>query len=312
MSKISTLKKLLKEDKRQVLVAIYNNIVHTGITNYLSDETYLKLTYRIRFGKKLDINNPKTFNEKLQWLKLHDNNTDYITMVDKVLVKDYVAKIIGYDYIIPTLGVWDSFDEIDFEALPNQFVLKCNHDSGSVVICKDKSTFNIDAARKKISKGLKTDAFYWGREWPYKYVKRKILAEKYMTDNSNSSQLTDYKVYTFNGRAKMIMINKDRGVDTKADYFDTDYQCLDFSWGYPHAEVKPQKPKCFDEMIELAEKLAKDTYELRVDFYEVNGQIYFGELTFFDGSGFDKIEPIEWDYKIGSWVKLPIGMEDIN
>ena len=133
-----------------------------------------------------------------------------------------------------------------------------------------------------------------------------------MTDNSNSSQLTDYKVYTFNGRAKMIMINKDRGVDTKADYFDTDYQCLDFSWGYPHAEVKPQKPKCFDEMIELAEKLAKDTYELRVDFYEVNGQIYFGEMTFFDGSGFDKIEPIEWDYKIGSWVKLPIGMEDIN
>lgn len=306
MSKISTLKKLLKEDKRQVLVAIYNNIVHTGITNYLSDETYLKLTYRIRFGEKLDINNPKTFNEKLQWLKLHDNNTDYITMVDKVLVKDYVAKIIGEDYIIPTLGVWDSFDEIDFEALPNQFVLKCNHDSGSIVICKDKSTFNIDAARKKISKGLKTDAFYWGREWPYKYVKRKILAEAYMED-TESSELRDYKLMCFDGRVKCSFVGSERFSEEglKITFYDTDWKVMPFERHYPRSKYPIERPLNYDEMVRLAERLAKEIPFVRVDFYEVNGKTYFGELTFYPGSGWEEFRPMEWDEKLGNWIILP-------
>ena len=284
-----------------------------GLYNRMSDEKFLKKAFKVIMNQKLNLDNPQTFNEKLQWLKLYNRKPEYTMMVDKYKVREYVAEQLGEEYLIPLLGVWDDPDEIDFDALPNQFVLKCNHNSGlGMYICNDKSKLNIRQVKKELCKGLKQDYYLTYREWPYKNVPRKIIAEKYMTDNSNSSQLTDYKVYTFNGRAKMIMINKDRGVDTKADYFDIDYQCLDFSWGYPHAEVKPQKPKCFDEMIELAEKLAKDTYELRVDFYEVNGHIYFGEMTFFDGSGFDKIEPIEWDYKIGSWVKLPIGMEDIN
>ena len=183
MSKLTTFRKLWSGDKHQILVAIYNNIVHTGITNFLSDETYLKLTYRVRFSEKLDLNNPVTFNQKLQWLKLHDRQERYIELVDKVKVKDYVAREIGSQYLIPTLGVWDRFEDIDFDSLPDQFVLKCNHDSGSIVICRDKSKFDVEKARRKLTKGLKTDAFYWGREWPYKNVERKILAEAYMEDD---------------------------------------------------------------------------------------------------------------------------------
>lgn len=307
-------KRCMKVIKHMLCDSNYRFLVlaHLGVFDHMSDEKFLIKMFKARTGRNLNLSNPQTFNEKLQWLKLYDHNDRYTVMVDKYKAKEYVSDIIGSEYIIPTLDVWNSVEEIDWNSLPDQFVIKCTHDSGGLIICKDKSQLNKEKAIAKLEKCMKSDYYKRHREWPYKNVERKIIAEKYMTDNSNSSQLTDYKVYTFNGRAKMIMINKDRGVDTKADYFDTDYQCLDFSWGYPHAEVKPQKPKCFDEMIELAEKLAKDTYELRVDFYEVNGQIYFGEMTFFDGSGFDKIEPIEWDYKIGSWMKLPIGMEDIN
>lgn len=298
------MKKVIKYLKNPKLIIIY--MMNKNFFFFLSDKLFLKWKFKILMGYKLDLNNPQTFNEKLQWLKLYDRKPTYTKMVDKYEAKEYVKNIIGEEYIIKTLGIYNSFEEIDFEKLPNQFVIKPTHTSGDVYICTDKSNINYKELENKIKKWLKRKYFYIHREWPYKNVKPKIIIEKYMTDNSNSSQLTDYKVYTFNGRAKMIMINKDRGVDTKADYFDTDYQCLDFFWGYPHAEVKPQKPKCFDEMIELAEKLAKDTYELRVDFYEVNGQIYFGEMTFFDAAGFGKFEPNEWDKKIGDMLKLPM------
>ena len=225
-------------------------------------------------------------------------------MVDKYAVKMYVANKIGEEYIIPTLGVWDSFDEIDFDKLPDQFVLKCTHDSHSVIICKDRSKFDIDTARTRINSGLKRNFFYYGREWPYKNVPPRIIAEKYMED-AKVRELRDYKIYTFNGKAKFCMINTDRGTDTRADYFDESYNWLDFTWGYPHADVKPEKPANYEKMFELAEKLAKGTATLRVDFYEVNGQIYFGELTFFDASGFDKIIPESYDLKFGSWIKLP-------
>lgn len=304
---ITVIKDMLCDSNYRFLV-----LAHLGFFDQMSDEKFLIKMFKARTGRNLNLSNPQTFNEKLQWLKLYDHNERYTVMVDKYKAKEYVSNIIGSEYIIPTLDAWKSVEEIDWESLPDQFVIKCTHDSGGLIICKDKSQLNKEKAKTKLKKCMKSDYYKRYREWPYKNVERKIIAEKYMTDDNNSSQLTDYKIYTFDGKAKMIMINKDRGIDTKADYFDTDYQWLDFSWGYPHAEVKPQKPKCFEKMIELAEKLAKDTYELRVDFYEVNGQIYFGEMTFFDGSGFDKIEPIEWDYKIGSWVKLPIGMEDIN
>ena len=275
------------------------------ILNHIPDKQYLKLRYKRTFGKKLNLDNPQTFNEKLQWLKLYDRRPEYTIMVDKYAVKKYVADKIGEEYIIPTLGVWDNPDDIDFDALPSRFVLKCNHNSGlGMCICKDKSKLDIEKVRSELRRGLAQDYYLTGREWPYKNVSRKIIAEKYMED-AKVRELRDYKIYTFNGKAKFCMINTDRGTDTRADYFDGFYNWLDFTWGYPHADVKPEKPANYEKMFELAEKLANGTATLRVDFYEVNGQIYFGELTFFDASGFDKIIPESYDLKFGSWIKLP-------
>lgn len=272
----------------------------------MDDETYLKLMFQARMGRKLDLKNPKTFNEKLQWLKLYDRKPEYSTMVDKYEAKKYVAERIGEEYIIPTLGVWDAFDEIDFSALPNQFVLKCTHDSGGLVICKDKASFDVLEARRKINKSLKNDYYLWGREWPYKNVKHRIIAEKYMED-TKTSELRDYKIFTFDGVAKALFIASNRQTGkTTADYFDMDFKPLDFTWGYPHSQILPSKPECFEEMVKSAERLAEGTAELRVDFYEVNGKAYFGEMTFFDGSGFDKFNPEEWDAKFGKLIKLPI------
>ncbi|WP_313344617.1 ATP-grasp fold amidoligase family protein [Lacrimispora sp.] len=280
-------------------------LAYSGCLNWLPDKIYLKILFRAHLNKKLDLKNPKTFNEKLQWLKLYDHNPIYTTMVDKYEVKRYVAKLLGEEYVIPTLGVWNHFDEIDFDILPDQFVLKCTHDSGGLVICKDKSKFDKASAKKKIEKSLKTNYYWSGREWPYKNVKPRIIAEKYMED-SDSQELTDYKIFTFDSIVKALFIVSGRQEgETKADYFDAEFNHLDFTWGYPNADICPTKPKTFDFMVNAAEKLAKDTSELRVDFYEVNGKAYFGELTFFDGSGFDEFNPGVWDEKFGTWIKLP-------
>lgn len=281
-----------------------------GFFNWIPDDIYLKKEFKVRMGKELNLNNPQTFNEKIQWLKLYDRHPEYTMMVDKYAAKQYVASKIGDEYIIPTLGVWTKFDDIDFDKLPKKFVLKCTHDSGGLVICKDKSTLDIAAAKRKIEHCLKRKYYYIHREWPYKNVPPRIIAEKYMTDNVNTSTnetLKDYKFYCFDGKVRFLMINSDRNfkTSTKADYFDRDFNWLDFTWGYEHANVRPVKPDCFDEMIAISEKLSKGLPHVRVDLYECNGQIYFGELTFYDGSGFDKIEPIEWDYKIGKMLKLP-------
>lgn len=444
---------------------LFNILNSRQFFKWIPDKMFLKFAYKTLVRRKLNLDNPQTFNEKLQWLKLYDRKPIYSTMVDKYDAKEYVASKIGEEHIIPTLGVWNHFDDIDFNSLPNQFVLKCTHDSGGLVICKDKSKLDKMAAKKKIEKCLKRNFYLTGREWPYKNVKPRIIAEKYMEDigksstsekqsrdfddyklhsfngepkvilvcrdrfselgftedffdqnwrhldvkrekhpNSNkvishpkeldrmlelarilskdmsflrsdfytiggkvyfgeltffpasgvekfvpgsfdkkigdwiklpekvggevllrsgncyvlvsikvesnqkareSAPLRDYKIYTFNGNAKLCMINQDRGIHTRADYFDRDYNQLDFTWGYDHADVLPEKPQNYERMYELAEKLAAGTPVLRVDFYEVNGRVYFGELTFFDGSGFDRIEPVEWDYKLGSLVRLP-------
>lgn len=283
-------------------------IYKIGIKGWIKgfdDETYLKLMYWAKMGKKLDLENPVTFNEKLQWLKLHNQNPEYSKMVDKYEAKKWVAERIGDEYIIPTLGVWDSFDEIDFNQLPNQFVLKCTHDSGGLVICKDKNHFDKVKAKKKIEASLKRNYFLVGREYPYKAVKPRIIAEQYMEDTA-TKELRDYKIFTFDGIAKALFISSDRqSGQTTADYFDINFKPLDFTWGYPHSKVLPSKPKSFDQMVKAAECLAKDTVELRVDFYEVNGKAYFGEMTFFDGSGFDEFHPEEWDKKFGDMIKLP-------
>ena len=278
-----------------------------GFFNWMSDERYLKMAYYCCLHKKLNLDNPTTFNEKLQWLKLHDRKPIYTQMVDKYEAKKIAASIIGEEYIIPTLGVWNKFDDINFDTLPDQFVLKCTHDSGGLVICKNKNKLNIEDARKKINKSLKRNYYWGGREWPYKNVKPRIIAEKYMED-SGTHDLRDYKFFAFDGVAEALFIATDRqtaGEETKFDFFDMNYKHLPFKNGHPNSDVKPAKPEKFEEMKMLAEKLSKDIPHLRVDFYEVNGKTYFGELTFSHWSGLVPFEPESWDKTFGDWIKLP-------
>lgn len=290
------------------------NVLHKIVSKYAlnyskyikNDESYLKLKYWGMMGKKLDLTNPKTYNEKLQWLKLHDRREEYTTMVDKFLVKDYVSKKIGERYVIPLLGVWDNFEEINFDLLPNRFVLKCTHDSGGLIICKNKSLLNISEARKKINKSMKNNYFLEGREWPYKNVKPRIIAEVYMEDTTDKA-LRDYKFFAFDGEVKALFIATDREkdyVETKFDFFDRNFEHLDFRNGHPNAAVQPRKPRNYEEMVHLAQILSKGIPQVRIDFYEVNGRVYFGEITFYHWSGMVPFEPDEWDYKFGEWIKI--------
>ena len=295
-----------KENKRAFQKAIADNIMKADIFQGLSDEVYLKLIYRLIFGRKLDLNHPKTFNEKLQWLKLNDRKPEYTTMVDKNEVKKYIAERIGEEYVIPTLGVWDNFDDIDFDSLPDQFVLKCTHDSGGLVICKDRRKLDIPKAREKINKALTRRFYYFGREWPYKNVKPRIIAEKYMVDGV-TSELRDYKLFCFNGVYKCMKVDFDRFVKHCANYYDSQGNLLDLGETIcpPDKEKNIRLPLNLEKMIKLAETLSKDIPFLRVDFYDVNGNIYFGELTFFPASGFGTFTDEEWDYKLGEWIHLP-------
>lgn len=270
------------------------------------DKQFLRIIYRQLMGTELNLKHPQTFSEKLQWLKLYDRNPLYTQMVDKYEAKRYVANIIGDEYIIQTLAVYDSTKEIDIDALPDRFVLKCTHDSGSVAICKDKKTFKRDEAFAMLEKGLRKNFFWENREWPYKNVKPRIIAEAYLEDNA-TQELRDYKFFCFGGEVKALFIAEDRQGDeeTKFDFFDADFRHLDIRNGHPNANVPPTKPHSFEKMKELAEKLSQGIPHLRVDFYEANGKIYFGELTFSHWSGFTPFEPEEWDLKFGQWLELP-------
>lgn len=274
---------------------------------FLPDEFYLKLFFRLIMHKKLDLKNPQSYNEKLQWLKLYDRKTIYTSMVCKYEVKEYIKNILGEEYIIPTLGVWEKVEDIDFSSLPNQFVLKCTHDSGGLVICKDKSKLDINSAKKKLRKCLCTDYYLTSKEWPYKNVKRRIIAEKYMVDESGY-ELKDYKFFCFDGEVKALFIATDRGVEgeeTKFDFFDAEFNHLPFTNGHPNAIITPKKPEHFEEMKEIASKLSKGIPQVRVDLYNINGKIYFGEMTFAHWCGFVPFKPEKWDYIFGSWIKLP-------
>lgn len=262
------------------------------IEDMLPDEIFLKRIYKKNFGKKLDLENPLTFNEKLQWLKLNDRNPIYTTMVDKYKVKKYVANIIGEKYIIPTLGVWDRPEEIDFSKLPDRFVLKCNHNSGKgICICKDKSKLDINSVKRNLSKGLAQDYFFVGREWPYKNVTRKIIAEEYMEDKEGAGVLSDYKFHCFHGKPDDVMVCCERNTGTtKFYFFDMNWNLKRYNgWGInaPKDFTLP-KPECFMEMVSLVKILCKELPFVRVDMYNINEHPYFGELTFYPQSGFDK------------------------
>ena len=271
----------------------------------IPDRAYIQMYYFAHFKKFCNLKNPKTYNKKLNWLKLHDKNPIYTRIVDKFEAKEYVKDIIGDQYIIPTLGVWDNFDDIDFDELPQQFVLKCTHDSEGLVIVKDKDKLDKEMAKNKIESALKQNFFYIGREWPYKNVKPRIIAEKYMEDHIDG-ELRDYKFFCFDGEPKAMFVASDRASDNvKFDYFDLNFNHLDIKQKYPHAEQPLRKPVTFEKMIELSKVLSKGFPHVRVDFYEVDGQLYFGELTFYHFSGFMPFEPNKWDKIFGDWIKLP-------
>lgn len=272
------------------------------------DKLYIKILFRLVYGRKLDLDNPKGFNQKLQWLKLYNRKPEYITMVDKYAVKEYVASKIGEEYIIPTLGIWNTPMEIEWDKLPNQFVLKTTHGGGSVgvVICKDKSVFDIESVKKKLVSSLHKDIYWYYREWPYKDVPKRIIAEEYMVDDS-ATELKDYKFFCFSGRVEYFKIDFDRFVSHKANYYDRDANLLPFG----EVNCPPDYSKVFDKphdlnkMIEIAEVLAKGIPFVRIDLYKVKDKIYFGEMTFYPASGLGQFCPEEWDYKLGSLIKLP-------
>ncbi len=283
-------------------------IMYNGYLNWVPDKIYLKIMHRLVLGRKINFDNPKTFNEKLQWLKLYDRKDIYTKMVDKYEAKEYVKNAIGEEYIVQTIGIYNKFEEIDFDKLPNQFVIKCTHDSGSTIVCRDKTTFNIDKVKTKISKALKNNYFYQLREWPYKNVKPKILIEKYMESKGNK-EMIDYKFFCFNEEPKFIYVSQglENHKTAKISFFDTDFKKEKFKReDYKEFEELPQKPIHFEEMKRLARILAKKTTFLRVDFYEINEKIYFSELTFFPCGGFLPFEPKEYDSILGELIRLPI------
>lgn len=282
------------------------NEVVRRTSNLLPDKLYLKLKYYLKLKKRLNLRNSQTFNEKLQWLKLYDRKPAYTMMVDKIEVRKYIRDTIGEEYLIPCLGTWDRAEDIDFDTLPNQFVLKCNHNSGlGMCICKDKATLDIRNVRKKLNKGLKQKYYYSGREWPYKNVKPRIIAEKYM-----GQELIDYKFYCFNGEPKFLYIAlaniKNGQKDDLLSFYTLDWKPAPFyrkdHKPFPYAL---NKPKSFEEMLEVVKKLSKDIPFVRVDLYEVEGHIFFSELTFSPGGGFGIFYPEEWEQTLGDWLKLP-------
>ena len=279
-------------------------LMNMGYFRLLSDEKYIKLEFRLCMGKKLNLDNPQTLNEKLQWLKLHDRKESYTNMADKYNAKECAKKIIGEEYIIPTIGVYDSFDNIDFNSLPNQFVIKCTHDSGGVFICEDKSKLNIRKVKKIINKSLKKKYYYAHREWPYKNVKPRILIEEYIVDHNGV--LDDYKLQTFNGKVAYSFVCTDRiKGEVKFTFFDEHKRFIPVTQCGASNDYKGAKlPDNYEKIVELAEKLAKNIPAIRLDFYNIDGKIYFGEFTFFDSAGLGAFNPEEWDYKFGSMLDL--------
>ena len=276
------------------------------LSRLIPDRIYLQIVYFKHFRRFINFNNPKTFNEKIQWLKLNYRNEEYTKLVDKYRVKQYITKLIGEEYVIPTLGVWNNVDDIDFKSLPEKFVLKCNNDSGGIVICKNKKDFDEAKAKSFLKERLKNNGYWYGREWPYKNVKPCIIAEKYMED-SISKDIKDYKFFCFNGSMEFFDIDIDRFIEHRANYYDRNGNFLPFGKTYcpPDYTKKIEMPKNLDKMIELAETISHNTVLSRIDFYEIDGQVYFGEITFYPGSGFSPFTDEKCDYKLGDMIDLP-------
>ena len=278
-----------------------------GWLNWVPDSLYLKVLYRVIMGRKLNLKNPKEYNEKLQWLKLNDRKPEYSTMVDKYEVRGYIEDLLGDKYLIPCLGIYDSVDDIDIDALPDRFVLKCTHDSGSVEICKDKSSFDIEGARHRLSQAMKRNYYATYREWPYKYVKPRIIAEGYL--EGDGGDLKDYKVMCFNGEAKIIEVHENRFVEGKVHtqtFYDREWNIVPLTQVETVTVDRPsERPRQLEEILRLSELLAKNMYHARIDWYIERDKIYFGEITFFDGSGFESFSTPEMERMLGDMINLP-------
>ena len=282
----------------------FGYLTRLGLFDSWTDEKFLDKKYHIVTGKRLNLEHPSSFNEKLQWLKIHDRKPVYTKMVDKYAVKDYVAERIGKEYIIPTLGVWDVFDDIDFGSLPDQFVLKCTHDSGGIYICEDKGKINLHDARRIINSSLKRNYYYEGREWPYKDVPPRIIAEKYLVDESGC-ELKDYKIFCFNGEPKLIQVDFGRFDVHKRNLYTTNWKYIDASIKYPNdPAAQIPRPERLERMLEIAGKLSKKMPYIRVDMYSIREKIYFSELTLYHGSGMERFTPEEFEYQMGDWMEL--------
>lgn len=306
MSKIKKAWDLLTTRRERIPYAIFSNLTHMGLTKWIPDRQYLQIMYRLAMDKKLNLDNPLTYNEKLQWLKLYDRNPAYTMMVDKYRVREYVAEKIGEEHLMPLFCVWKRTEDIDFDSLPNQFVLKCTHDSGSVIVCKDKAKLDKKVAIAKLNRSLKKSYFWIGREWPYKDVPPRIIAEKYMVDDSGT-ELKDYKFMCFNGRHLCTFTVTERfsKEGMKVTFFDKDWKKMPFERHYPASTQNIQKPRHYDDMVRWAELLSKDIPFVRIDFYETNERPYFGEITLYPGNGTEEFTPEEWDRTLGDWLQLP-------
>lgn len=307
MSKITTAINLLKHNRSEFLASI---LMHFKFL--FPDKLYLTLLFRLKMGYWMDWKNPKSFSEKLQWLKLYNRSPEYTTMVDKYAVKEYVARIIGEEYIIPTLGVWDRPEDIDWDSLPQKFVLKTTHGGGGggVVICKDKATFDKTNTIARLKGSLNKCIYKSLREWPYKNVNRKIIAEVYLENTAYAAgdfDLKDYKFFCFNGVPEFCQVISGRSNNMCVDFYNMEWEHQPFHEpkNYPFSTIGHNKPFRFEEMFRLASKLSNDHSFLRVDFYELGHKVYFGELTFFPTSGYGGFNPDNWDYKLGGMIKLP-------
>ena len=274
-----------------------------GRLKWLPDRWYLSLMFRSKMGYWMNWKNPKTFNEKIQWFKLHDRNPLYTNLVDKYEVRKYIAEKLGKEHLVPLLGVWDNPDSINFETMPRQFVLKCTHDSASVIICKDKAKFDIANAKKKLRNHISINYYYPSREWPYKNIKPRIIAESFLYDGTDD--LKDYKFFCFNGEVKYIQVDYNRFTDHRRNIYDAQWNLQDFAIQYPSDKTSIiPPPKKLEEMKKIAQILSQGIPHVRIDLYNIRGKIFFGECTFFHGASFEKFSPTEWDLKFGSLLKI--------
>jgi len=278
---------------------------HYSWRKHMPDKMYLQCYWRERLPEcgELNLENPQTFNEKLNWLKLYDQNPIYSTLADKIKVKEYVAKIIGENHVIPTIKTYKTGEEIDLDVLPNQFVIKCNHDSGSFIVCKDKKQLDIKKVSSFLNEKLSYDYYTKNREWPYKNIERRILAEKFVEDDT-FEDLVNYKFLCFNGEPKLMYITV-KTDDIWENFYDMDFKPVDISYGRRKYDKPIEKPSQFETLKEFARKLSKDIPFIRVDFYIIKGNVYFSEYTFYDWGGFAKVAPEEWNKQLGDWIVLP-------